>query len=103
MLDNTSGQASEGSGSDNLPTPKSAELIAVSFPQPSTAAQVEPAGHVVEFDTAVKRGAASFNQLAAAIFYSQGPFMPDPAKRVVYGGYIEPLTEAFEAAHGHIT
>src|SRR5262245_51113629 len=52
---------------DNLPSPEEAA----------------PAGRIIEFDSAVKRRAASFTQLATATFYRDEKFNPNPIDRLV--------------------
>ncbi|HEX4556474.1 MAG TPA: hypothetical protein VH249_20965 [Xanthobacteraceae bacterium] len=103
MLDNASEQATEGLRPDELAPRRSAKLAAINLPETSTAGKAEPPGEIVEYETAVKCRAASFSQLASAVFFSQEKFTSDPLGRAVYASYIAPLTEAFEASHGHIT
>src|SRR5207302_244682 len=56
---------------------------------------------IPEYENAIKRHSADFEQLATAIIKSQDTSIPE-LDRKVYEGYIAELTEAFEAAHGHI-
>jgi hypothetical protein len=82
---------------------RGAKAAAAQAPQSPPPIQTEPTARIVEYDSAISRHEASFTQLGAAIFFARPEFSPDPSKRLVSERYIEPLTEAFEAAHGHIT
>ncbi len=101
-LDDTSEQGSESVRSDKS-THISGEPIPVTSAEMRTAGEAEPFGRIVEYDAAISRRAASFVQLGGAVFYSQEKFSGDPVGRAVFGRYIAPLTEAFEAVHGAIT
>jgi hypothetical protein len=72
--------------------------ISAGEPSPS---ELQPDGVIPEFEAAIKRHAADFGQLAAAILNSRKKFIPE-SDRKVYEGYIAPLTQAFETAHGPI-
>ncbi len=102
MLNNTCGQGSAERAPDRETRPD-AGLTSTSTVQSTAVAAAKPGRGIVEYEAAKRSGAASFNQLAAAILFSQLNFTPDPRDRAIYEGYIEDLTEAFEAAHGHIT
>lgn len=63
--------------------------------------EAKPSRCIAEFDSVIARRDASFVQLATAILNFRDAI--DTDERSVYEHYIEPLTEAFETAHGHIT
>jgi len=80
--------------SDGPPPANSAKAL---FPSEGT-----PVG-IPEYEAVIEKCSASFAQLAASIFYGRARFTQSFDERAVYMRYIAPLTEAFEAAHGHIT
>jgi hypothetical protein len=62
----------------------------------------ESTKRIAEYDSAIDRRAASFTQLATAIFYRREKFNSSAPGRSAYAQYIKPLTEAFETKHGDI-
>ena len=104
METGTSGVGSSASdaGTGRTTAKPGAELIQLSPGNAPLPDAVSPHGQLPEYEAAVRRGSASFAQMAAAVFYSREQFMASPAKRAVYEGYIKPLTEAFESTHGAI-
>lgn len=77
------------------------ELVPVELPSPLYPGDTQSI-KIAVFEAAMARRSGSFSQLATSIFYSKERFTRDPVERSVYGRYIGPLTEAFEAAHGPI-
>ncbi len=90
-------------GSAPTSSGKVARLVSTALTDTDNLPSPPEAGRIAEFDSAIARNAASFAQLAASMFYSRDRFLDDPRDRSVYESYIEPLTKAFEAAHGRIT
>jgi hypothetical protein len=85
----------------NLPLPDS-ELPLRAELDNSPPSEEAATANIPEFDSAVQRGAASFTQLASAIFYSKEKFNENPTYRLANKRYIERLTYAFEEKHGQI-
>lgn len=79
------------------------EPVSINSARAPSPEEARPRRRIVEFESAIERQAASFTQLSTSIFFSLEKFCVDQDDRLVWEGYIERLSRAFETAHGNIT